>query len=92
MELFDSATRRRIRSAIVERAPQAYCPMCQSTTLSLADGFVTLSLDRVPTSFAFSETGLPSVALICNQCGYTLLFNAMALGLEDLVQRTAVAS
>jgi hypothetical protein len=92
MELFDSATRRRIRTAISERAPQAHCPVCQSTTLSLADGFVTLGLERVPASIAFSQTGLPSIALICNQCGYTLLFNAMALGLDDLVQRTAVAS
>lgn len=92
MDTFDAATRRRIRTAISDRAPHARCPMCESASWSLEDGFVTLGLERVPGSLAYPETGLPSVALVCTQCGYTVLFNAVALGLGDLLPRTTMAS
>ena len=92
MEIFDTATRRRIQAAIRERAPDAFCPMCRSTSLSLQDGFVTLGLERGARGPIYSTTGLPSIALVCDQCGYTLLFNALALSLGDLLRRTAVAS
>lgn len=87
MPAFDSNTRGRIQSALNSRAPNAHCPMCNSTSLALADGLVNLGLassDMV--SMLRGGESLPSVALICNQCGYTLLFNVLALDLPELLQ------
>lgn len=62
---------------------------------TLADGFVILAVSPnwppcpdVPWQWRVSGH-LPSIALICETCGHTELFNVLRLGLGSLVGATA---
>lgn len=59
----------------------APCPVCQQLQWEMPDGFAVVSLlKNVWTNDRTS--GLPCAAFICTTCGYTMLFNLIALGFE----------
>lgn len=61
------------------------CWFCGDSRWTLADGFVTLLLSYGANPFQPSGDRLPSLALVCGNCGNTVLLNLVVLGLEDLV-------
>ena len=82
---FTPQAKEEIWAAIRKRKPNIECPVCHfQDHWEMAEGFVTLPL----LSNFWKETrisSLPSVALVCEKCGNTLLFNLMMLGLRHLV-------
>src|SRR4051812_25388796 len=81
---FDEDAKKRIRNEIIRRWQHFTCPRCGGMQLEIADGFVDLPL---LSNYWQSKrsSGLPSAALVCATCGYTMLFNLVALGLRDLI-------
>src|SRR4028118_309308 len=61
------------------------CPLCQTARWSVADGYVLTPLTNDPPRLQLGGASLPSVALVCAQCGHTVFFNLAALGIRDLV-------
>ncbi len=87
---FSTDQEQRIIGAIQSRLPAKLgCSACTHTQWTLADGFVFLSLSDSPGSIPIGGNGLPSVALTCKNCGNTLLFNLIVLGLRDLWESAA---
>jgi hypothetical protein len=85
---FTDDQRTRIQQALNSRlVPQPKCEVCQQQKWTLAEGFVYLPLVNV-SSFKPqpTEQALPCVALVCAQCGHTLLLNLITLGLRDLIE------
>lgn len=74
----------KIWGAIRRIKPDLVCPICQRQTWEMPDGFVSVPLlsnywlDK-------RSSGLAGVALVCETCGYTIIFNLAALGLRELV-------
>lgn len=73
------------RSGVTSRA----CAMCGTSSWILADGWVFLSLTDNFNGLEVGGPGLPCVALSCAKCGDTHLFNALVLGLRELVDRAS---
>ena len=61
------------------------CSVCHAQQFTLTDGYVLLSISETPNSFQLGGKHLPSVALVCTNCGNTLLINLLPLGMGDLV-------
>jgi hypothetical protein len=82
----------RIIRAIYDRVPLAKCSFCHAENFTLADGFVRLDLSEFRSSVIKigGVPSLPTVALICQKCGNTMLLNLMILGLGDLLQPPTV--
>lgn len=77
---------RRIEIAIKRKMPGGLlmCAMCHSSTLILGNGYARISLQLNLQTIQLDAPGLPSITLVCTNCGYTHLFNVIALGLTDL--------
>jgi|SRR6266851_7287524 len=59
--------------------PQRRCPICQQSNWGLIPQFAHLSLG--PLGPQLRPRTMPCVALMCNVCGHTVLFNALKMGL-----------
>jgi hypothetical protein len=73
----------RVREWLVERAPGfGACPFCSTSNWTIA------ALGEVPLRTAelgedFDAKAIPVVPLICSQCGHSVLFNALVMGLVE---------
>lgn len=64
------------------------CPLCGQRRLALnVGGFVTLTLSDQPLNIGLSGPGFPLAALVCQNCGNTMLLNLYTLGLTEMVER-----
>ncbi len=81
---FTPEVRERVLAAFSKRVPVLHCPVCQHNAFTIVDGFVS---PPVYGNFWLGQktSGLPSIALVCDNCGNTLFINMGALGLENLV-------
>lgn len=79
----------RIIKAITERVPNmAACSVCRTRNFTLGEGLVRLDLSELHSSTIRIGGGpsLPSVVLVCQNCGNTILLNLIVLGLQDLLE------
>ena len=60
------------------------CPLCHHEQWQIPPSFLPLTLKKTPRSFQLGGTVLPTVPLICTNCGNTQLLNLKVLGFEDL--------
>lgn len=83
---FTPAQVQRIEGAIRQKMPGGLfmCTMCHSNKLTLANGYALISLQPNLSQYALDAPGMPCIALVCTNCGYTHLFNVFALRLADL--------
>ena len=85
---FTKEEREQIRNAIEEKAPKFNrCPLCLNQNWDLQDGFAFPTLQDRTGGQEIGGPGLPSVVIVCDNCGNTHFLNAMVLGLKDLVNR-----
>ena len=61
------------------------CPICNVMNWMVADGIATTILGYGPTPFVPPGSNLPSLVLICQNCGNTVFLNLFMLGLGELV-------
>ena len=83
---FTERQQAKVMEAIREKLPHfGACNACHKGGWTLMDGFVHLQLSddvlQVPQPGA---SALPCVALLCNNCGNTMLFNIIMLGIGDV--------
>lgn len=71
-----------IVQALASRVDKMECPFCHQGRFTLIDGYIT---DSVQNDFSYqiigSKTTLPSVALVCNNCGFISQHSLGILGL-----------
>jgi hypothetical protein len=61
------------------------CSFCGHPRWTVGDGFVTFYLTYGYSPFQPGGNTLPSLALICQNCGNTVFLNILMLGLGDLI-------
>ena len=59
------------------------CPICNNHSFTIVDGYLANSLQNDFTSIQLGGSFLPSVALVCNKCGFTSMHNAKVLGIDE---------
>jgi hypothetical protein len=64
------------------------CWVCGTHSFTLGEGWFRLDLSDLHSRDIKIGGGpsLPSIALVCQQCGNTLLLNMVVLGLQDLLE------
>jgi len=62
------------------------CPICGNNGFILADGFVNEILnDNIGAGLIVGGPSIPTVAVICNNCGHVMKFSA---GVLELIPKT----
>lgn len=70
-----------ILKKLIERIGSYKCPICHGSSFTIVDGYLTNTLQDNLDSIQLGGTFLPSVALVCTNCGFTSLHNAKILGI-----------
>lgn len=79
----DKETKRQIINALSKRVESFVCPMCHQSKYSFVDGY---TVDAVQEDYKNIQLGgrlIPSVMLVCNNCGHIDRFSLGVLGLID---------
>jgi hypothetical protein len=84
---FTAEQRRQIAENIARKAPTiGACFLCGTRQWQLGDGIVNLMLsDQAGDELVSSGRVLPSIPLLCTNCGNTVLLNVFTIGLGDLL-------
>ena len=75
--------KRQIANALTMRVGNIVCPICHQTKYTLLDGYF---VDVIQDKYQGMQLGgrlLPSVMLVCNQCGHLENFSLGVLGLME---------
>ena len=70
-----------IVNRIREKAPNLQCPMCKTKAFSLADGYFVNTMQSDFNSLSLGGQAIPTVAIICNNCGFVSQHAVGSLGL-----------
>ena len=79
----DEETKRQIINALTKRVESFVCPMCHQSKYTFVDGY---TVDAVQNDYKNIQLGgrlIPSVMLVCNNCGHIDRFSLGVLGLMD---------
>src|SRR5215469_11266518 len=73
-----------------KRKRPPWCPSCGEYKWAIVDGLVYFPLAEPPLSPSIAATrstgrALPSIATVCQQCGYTNFYNVFWLGVADIL-------
>lgn len=80
--MLTDSDKRKILGKLVERMGHYQCPICHGESFTIVDGFLASSLHNTMHAIQTNDSFLPSVALVCSNCGFTSLHNAKVLGLD----------
>jgi predicted nucleic-acid-binding Zn-ribbon protein len=58
------------------------CPSCAHKNFTVQDGLVMLGVQQ-QLGIVIGGPTLPCIPVVCTNCGFTLLFNAIVLGLGE---------
>ncbi|HBB88991.1 MAG TPA: hypothetical protein DC047_15405 [Blastocatellia bacterium] len=86
---YTPAIKERIITALTGKLPNQRlgpCALCGTAAWFPSDGFVLISVTMDAPNLVFGGPALPSIALICSNCGNTHLLNLKVLGLEELLK------
>ncbi|MBQ6605119.1 MAG: hypothetical protein IIX17_05915 [Tidjanibacter sp.] len=75
-----------------ERIKSIHCPMCHNSHFIIADGYFNHMLQVDLSQIQIGGPNIPSVAIICNHCGYISFHALGALGLLPVNQSNSTAS
>jgi predicted nucleic-acid-binding Zn-ribbon protein len=74
--------KKKIIDKLNQKGVKPVCPMCGNTSFSLADGYLSNTIQgTVGLGFVIGGPSIPTVAIICKNCGFTSQHALGALGL-----------
>lgn len=77
---------KKIEEAIKRKSGETIfkCPVCTNNQFSLAGGFTTDFLtDKIQGGLIIGGPVLPSIPIVCTNCGNTFFLNAKILGITE---------
>lgn len=80
-QLIPNSTLEKIAAKLNERQIKRECPMCREGVFIIVDGYVIPVLQANTKNLKLSGKSLPTVAVMCKNCGYLMQFSLGALGL-----------
>ncbi len=81
MKELSAEEKNKLVTAIKSKIPQLHCPMCQNQNFILLDGYLSHSLQFGLKGIALGGTTIPTVALVCGNCGFLSQHSIGVLGL-----------
>ena len=83
-----------ISKALERQTHSLTCPMCKHNKFAMADGYFTNGLQDKIGSLNFGGVVIPTIAIICTNCGFVSQHALGSLGLlpkEDGTKQTPLA-
>ncbi len=81
MLIIDSDMKNKIKEILIERNALSPCPRCKNKTFILGDGFLYNSIQTKLDGYQLGGNGIPTIAVICDKCGYVSQHSLGVLGL-----------
>ena len=81
MQQISNEKRQKIIKALQEHGAKLPCPRCGSNFFSLLDGYFNQTIQESLKGMVLGGPSIPSVVVVCNQCGYLSQHALGALGL-----------
>lgn len=83
--MIDKSKKENIIKQLNERLGKFSCPMCHKSNFTFVDGYVAISLQKDYKNIVIGEsTFVPSVMIVCNNCGFISQHSLGVLGLIDI--------
>ncbi len=79
---FEPGVGEQIITALAAHGVKQSCPRCDSTTWALVDGFLHHTISDRAGSVVLGGPTIPTVAVICKNCGFISQHSAVILGIE----------
>jgi len=70
VELLSQARKQQIVGALRDHGAERPCPRCGNVDFMIVDGYFHRSVQSTLDRIDLGGQGVPSVALVCNQCGF----------------------
>ena len=74
--------REEIAALLKEKGVQYICPMCKHKHFILVDGYFNPSIQSNLKGFRIGGLTIPSIAIICGNCGFISQHSLGALGID----------
>jgi predicted RNA-binding Zn-ribbon protein involved in translation (DUF1610 family) len=84
MELFTEEQSKAVITALESKAKDV-CPICGQNQMSVVHGIAMIPVFGPPFLFLKPDILLPSIAIVCINCGFTGLYNIHALGVAEIL-------
>jgi hypothetical protein len=79
--MLNNDQKKRIAEILENRRHRMICPMCQQNQFLMSDGYINNIIQNDLSSFSIGGPSIPSVALICKNCGFVSQHSIGILGL-----------
>lgn len=80
--MLNNNQKERIVNALSTKIKYFECPMCHSHSFTIADGYIVQGLQNNIKTIILGNM-IPSIAIVCNNCGFMSQHNLGVLGLLD---------
>jgi predicted RNA-binding Zn-ribbon protein involved in translation (DUF1610 family) len=84
MENLSSEEKQKIIDKLSEKGANHPCPRCTSKNFTILDGYFAQPIQPSLTNLMFGGPSVPSVVIVCNNCGY---MSQHALGMLGLLPK-----
>ena len=71
----------KIKAELLKKVPTLICPMCQNRSFAMAEGYFSNTLQADFNSLAIGGHAIPTIGIICNNCGFVSQHAIGRLGL-----------
>jgi hypothetical protein len=85
--LLTSEEKKNIFEALEKRKNGLVCPMCQNKNFIIADGYFINNMQTQFNSLSIGGPAIPTIAIICNNCGFV---SQHALGVLGLLPKNEI--
>lgn len=82
-EAFSEEKRKRIVKILEEKGVRSCCPMCGNKSFILPEGYFINTIQPDFKGISLGGPGIPTIAIICKQCGFMSQHSAVLLGLIE---------
>lgn len=79
--MLTSEQREKIKDELLKKVPTLICPMCQAKSFTMAEGYFMNTMQTDLNSIALSGQAIPTIGIICNNCGFVSQHAIGRLGL-----------
>ena len=79
--MLDNEQKKKIGVALQNRQQNLTCPMCQNKNFIMADGYFNNSMQTNLEGFELGGPSIPTIAIICDKCGFVSQHALGVLGL-----------
>lgn len=69
-QLLSLAQKEELIAALEKKGVPRACPMCVTNSWTIADGYFNNTLQANPSAINLGGVGIPTVAIICSNCGF----------------------